>query len=219
MRRRIGASANTGKNIPARATRRACADNLKSLKEGATLWRKAVSGSPATRPVTLKREWQSANTWVCQGEEMSKIPQGEWSAIAVRHAQGESLSAIARSYGCTPPAIHYVLKRNGRQSVEKVEQPAPAPAASSGSSEPHPHLRLNGEIKLSTHPVIEPAARGNPEPAAPTNGPARPPGSGRRACAPLNRARRCAAPRRRAPGGPAARLKAWAFAKLRRNCR
>ena len=104
---------------------------------------------------------------------MSKIPQGEWSAIAVRHAQGESLSAIARSYGCTPPAIHYVLKRNGRQSVEKVEQPAPAPAASSGSSEPHPHLRLNGEIKLSTHPVIEPAARGNPEPAAPTNGPAR----------------------------------------------
>ena len=103
---------------------------------------------------------------------MSKIPQGEWSAIAARHARGESLSAIARSYGCTPPAIHYVLKRNGRQSVEKVEQPAPAPAASSGSSEPHPHLRLNGEIKLSTHPVIEPAARGNPEPAAPTNGPA-----------------------------------------------
>ena len=40
---------------------------------------------------------------------MSKIPQGEWSAIAARHAQGESLSAIARSYGCTPPAIHYVL--------------------------------------------------------------------------------------------------------------
>ena len=104
---------------------------------------------------------------------MSKIPQGEWSAIAVRHAQGESLSAIARSYGCTPPAIHYVLKRNGKLPVEKVEQPAHAPAASSGSSEPHPHLRLNGEIKLSTHPVIEPAARGNPEPAAPTNGPAR----------------------------------------------
>ena len=103
---------------------------------------------------------------------MSKIPQGEWSAIAARHAQGESLSAIARSYGCTPPAIHYVLKRNGKLPVEKVEQPAPAPAASSGSSEPHPHLRLNGEIKLSTHPVIEPAARGNPEPAAPTNGPA-----------------------------------------------
>jgi len=57
---------------------------------------------------------------------MSKIPQGEWSAIAARHAQGESLSAIARSYGCTPPAIHYVLKRKGRQAVETVEQPAEA---------------------------------------------------------------------------------------------
>jgi transposase-like protein len=54
---------------------------------------------------------------------MSKIPPGEWSAIAARHAQGESLSAIARSYGCTPPAIHYVLKRNGQQTVETVEQP------------------------------------------------------------------------------------------------
>jgi len=108
---------------------------------------------------------------------MSKIPQGEWSAIAARHAQGESLSAIARSYGCTPPAIHYVLKRNGKLPVEKVEQPAHAPAAPSGLSEPHREvhpqmLRLNGEITLSTHPATESAARGNPEPAAPTNGPA-----------------------------------------------
>jgi transposase-like protein len=108
---------------------------------------------------------------------MSKIPQGEWSAIAARHAQGESLSAIARSYGCTPPAIHYVLKRNGKLPVEKVEQPAHAPAASSGLSEPHREvhpqmLRLNGEITLSTHPATESAARGNAEPAAPANGPA-----------------------------------------------
>ncbi len=40
---------------------------------------------------------------------MSKIPQGEWSAIAARYAQGESISAIARTYRCTPPAIHYIL--------------------------------------------------------------------------------------------------------------
>jgi acyl-CoA reductase-like NAD-dependent aldehyde dehydrogenase len=33
-------------------------------------------------------------------------------------------------------------------------------------------LRLNGEITLSTHPATESAARGNPEPAAPANGPA-----------------------------------------------
>jgi hypothetical protein len=41
---------------------------------------------------------------------MSKIPQGEWSAIAARHANGEPISRIAQSYGCTPPAIHYILK-------------------------------------------------------------------------------------------------------------
>jgi hypothetical protein len=107
---------------------------------------------------------------------MSKIPQGEWNAIAARHAQGESLSAIARSYGCTPPAIHYVLKRNGRQAVEKVEQPAEA--APSGSNEPHREtppqtLRPNGEMKLSLNRTNEPAGGGGREPAPPVSGPAR----------------------------------------------
>ena len=107
---------------------------------------------------------------------MSKIPQGEWSAIAARHAKGESLSAIARSYGCTPPAIHYVLKRNGRQAAEKVEQPAET--APSRSNEPHretpaPTLRSNGEIKLSLNRTNEPAGGGGREPAPPASAPAR----------------------------------------------
>src|SRR5271167_4910395 len=118
----------------------------------------------------------SERTWARQGEEMSKIPQGEWSAIAARHAQGESLSAIARSYGCTPPAIHYVLKRNGRQAVEKVEQPAEA--APSRSNEPdheaHPQtLRSNGEIKLSLNRTNEPAGGSGRDRAPPASGPAR----------------------------------------------
>src|SRR5271166_1469931 len=118
----------------------------------------------------------SERTWARQGEEMSKIPQGEWSAIAARHAQGESLSAIARSYGCTPPAIHYVLKRNGRQAVEKVEQPAEA--APSRSNEPdheaHPQtLRSNGEIKLSFNRTNEPAGGSGRDRAPPASGPAR----------------------------------------------
>ena len=104
---------------------------------------------------------------------MSKIPQGEWSAIAARHAQGESLSAIARSYGCTPPAIHYVLKRNGRQAVEKVEQPAEA--APARSNEPHREappqtLRPNGEIKLSLNRTNESASGGGRDPAPPASG-------------------------------------------------
>ena len=54
---------------------------------------------------------------------MSKIPQGEWNAIAARYAQGESISGIAQSYGCTPPAIHYILKRNRQRTAQKIEQP------------------------------------------------------------------------------------------------
>jgi transposase-like protein len=53
---------------------------------------------------------------------MSKIPQGEWNAIAARYAQGESISAIARTYGCTPPAIHYILKNNRRRAAQPIDQ-------------------------------------------------------------------------------------------------
>jgi transposase-like protein len=54
---------------------------------------------------------------------MSKIPQGEWDAIAARYAQGESISRIAQTYGCTPPAIHYILKRNRQRTAQRVERP------------------------------------------------------------------------------------------------
>ena len=67
---------------------------------------------------------------------MSKIPQGEWNAIAARYAKGESITRIAQSYGCTPPAIHYILKRNKLRPAAnpehrlngKPEAPTPFPA-------------------------------------------------------------------------------------------
>jgi hypothetical protein len=52
---------------------------------------------------------------------MSKIPQGEWSAIAARYAKGESITRIAQSYGCTPPAIHYILKRGKQRAAQDPE--------------------------------------------------------------------------------------------------
>src|SRR5271169_2258737 len=110
---------------------------------------------------------------------MSKIPPGEWNAIAARHAKGESLSAIARSYGCTPPAIHYVLKRNGRQPiepVEKVEQSAkatPPPSDAPRHEMPPQTLRLNGETKPSPNRENEPTARGSLEPDLPASVPVR----------------------------------------------
>lgn len=53
---------------------------------------------------------------------MSKIPQGEWNAIAARYAKGESISKIAQTYGCTPPAIHYILKRSKQRLARNAEQ-------------------------------------------------------------------------------------------------
>jgi hypothetical protein len=55
---------------------------------------------------------------------MAKIPQGEWSAIADRYSQGESISSIARYYGCTAPAIHYILKRHKERTAVPNQQPA-----------------------------------------------------------------------------------------------
>jgi transposase-like protein len=57
---------------------------------------------------------------------MSKIPQGEWNAIAARYAQGESISRIAQSYGCTPPAIHYILKRHKQRAAPDLASPQTA---------------------------------------------------------------------------------------------
>jgi hypothetical protein len=77
---------------------------------------------------------------------MSKIPQGEWSAIAARYAKGESITRIAQSYGCTPPAIHYILKRNKLRPAHNHE------------------LRVNGKSDSSTRSL---AGEIRPAPAQP----------------------------------------------------
>jgi len=41
-----------------------------------------------------------------------KIPQKDWPLIIKRYEAGETLSAIARSYDCSPPAISYILSRS-----------------------------------------------------------------------------------------------------------
>lgn len=95
---------------------------------------------------------------------MSKIPQGEWNAIAARYAKGESISRIAQSYGCTPPAIHYILKRNSQRAAPNIEQPlngrpgtspiftrppAQTPAASEISYPAAPRAEQHGPARLT----------------------------------------------------------------------
>jgi transposase-like protein len=108
---------------------------------------------------------------------MSKIPQGEWNAIAARYQKGESISGIARGYGCTPPAIHYILKRHRQLPATAIRpltttQPAavaPAPIAAY-APEPTPPARIAGKSEHYTpSPVL---VRASPPPAAASSPPA-----------------------------------------------
>lgn len=83
---------------------------------------------------------------------MSKIPQGEWDAIAARYAQGESITRIARSYGCTPPAIHYILKRSRQRTAPNIQRPLQASQQAS-SIVTHRPLEAPGESE-----ILRPAA-------------------------------------------------------------
>jgi transposase-like protein len=60
-----------------------------------------------------------------------KIQRGEWRAIVARHAGGESLASIARAYGCTAPAIRYIIRQaqaadrpEDRSTVQEPQQRA-----------------------------------------------------------------------------------------------
>jgi len=115
---------------------------------------------------------------------MSKIPQGEWNAIAARYEKGESISEIARGYGCTPPAIHYILKRHRQAPATAVRpltrgQPAAAAAApiAAYTPEPAPPVRIAGKpghdapslVLVRASPPI--AAASSPPPGKPDHKP------------------------------------------------
>jgi hypothetical protein len=115
---------------------------------------------------------------------MSKIPQGEWNAIAARYEKGESISEIARGYGCTPPAIHYILKRHRQAPATAVRpltrgQPAAAAAAliAAYTPEPAPPGRIAGKpehdapslVLVRASPPI--AAASSPPPGKPDHKP------------------------------------------------
>ncbi|MGH7036852.1 MAG: hypothetical protein ACREE1_01765 [Stellaceae bacterium] len=80
---------------------------------------------------------------------MSKIPQGEWNAIAARHTRGETIARIAYDYGCTAPAIHYILKRQKERAQPELASVAAAPDMSAPSPRPLVELRPAAEVRAS----------------------------------------------------------------------
>lgn len=73
-----------------------------------------------------------------------KIPQSDWPLIMGRYEAGETLSSIARTYDCSPPAISYIVNRSkakpagevSASSVPEVQliKAAPTDAAANGSA-------------------------------------------------------------------------------------
>lgn len=45
--------------------------------------------------------------------EKGKIHRSEWPKILARYNGGETIASIGRAYGCTAPAIRYIVKRSG----------------------------------------------------------------------------------------------------------
>ncbi|MBP2312743.1 hypothetical protein [Azospirillum soli] len=92
---------------------------------------------------------------MAQRREKGKIPHSEWSAIRTRHAAGESLASIARDYGCTGPAIRYIVNRPGNGTT------TPAPASpESRNAEPSE----TGRPEINRRPAV---AEGTPASARP----------------------------------------------------
>jgi hypothetical protein len=57
-----------------------------------------------------------------------KIPQSDWPLIMARYEAGETLSSIARTYDCSPPAISYIVSRSkAKPAIEESPQPAVEP--------------------------------------------------------------------------------------------
>ena len=121
-----------------------------------------------------------------RSSKRGKIPQSDWPSIMARYEAGETLSSIARTYDCSPPAISYVVSRSRARPAAAVslpplsaepqlvksphgEHPAADGASTSSSTptnlvhptsppatEPFPVNGLRAESKSATEPVTEP---------------------------------------------------------------
>jgi hypothetical protein len=68
--------------------------------------------------------------------EKGKIPRPEWPIILTKYNDGETIAKIARDYGCTAPAIRYIVKRigtlKGKAEADGARTPPHRKRAASG---------------------------------------------------------------------------------------
>ncbi len=63
-----------------------------------------------------------------------KIPHGEWPQIVAKYAGGETIAQIGRDYGCTAPAIRYIIRRSEGLTGEPGREGLRSRPSSSGLS-------------------------------------------------------------------------------------
>jgi hypothetical protein len=86
--------------------------------------------------------------------DKGKIPHGEWPNILARYRKGETMAELARAYGCTAPAIRYILKRSGVPSGEGGGERGAA--VSHGSA-----ARPEAPSTMTAAPSLRPILRGH----------------------------------------------------------
>src|SRR5260221_5186535 len=88
-----------------------------------------------------------------RSSKRGKIPQTDWPSIMARYEAGETLSSIARTYDCSPPAISYVVSRSRARRAAAVSPP-PLSAEPQLVKSPHgEHPTENGGSTSSSAPA------------------------------------------------------------------
>lgn len=54
----------------------------------------------------------------------NKIPESAWGDVIARRANNESVSSIARQYGCSPATVYSILKKATGAAVSAAESPS-----------------------------------------------------------------------------------------------
>lgn len=83
---------------------------------------------------------RSSGSWfghMRRRQAVGKIARGEWRNIVARYERGESIAQISRDYGCTAPAIRYIIKRSGKfHSRARSARAQPPTEAGLGAARP-----------------------------------------------------------------------------------
>jgi transposase-like protein len=86
-----------------------------------------------------------------------RIPHADWPLIVDRYKGGETLSAIAREYDCTPSAISYILRKAEAADAEpELESYKPnGPGRPDTSVEPEPMDEIEARLRSTSSACVE----------------------------------------------------------------